>query len=282
MKKFSPAEAGFLELDAMLVAAKAAATAGRRVLLEYFGKIKQIESKFQAGLVSEADKETEKEIERVLKEHAPQSDFLGEEMAFSSQNEKQLVGLHSQSKMDERGLWIVDPLDGTTNYVHRFPIFCISIGLRLRGEMVLGLVDVPLLNKTYWAIKGRGAFVNGEVIRVSQTDTLKQSLLTTGFFAEIEENLEKQLKTFSKIVRKVRGVRRPGAAAYDLCLVAEGVFDGFWERHLKPWDTAAGFVLVKEAGGQVTTLEGEEYDPFCTSILASNSKLHAVLVEELS
>ncbi len=265
-----------LDLSRALDTAKEAARQGRRLLLDYFGQLKQVQEKHLAGLVSEADVCSEEAMKRILLGDFPQWEFLGEEESFSTSPESS--GEVLRSRATENPCWVVDPLDGTTNYVHGFPIFCISIGLEWHGELLLGLVDVPLLDKTYWATQGGGSFVNGEPIRVSQRAILKDSLLATGFFSQNKPALTEQLKIFSAVVAECRGVRRAGAAAYDLCLVAEGVFDGFWEKNLKPWDTAAGALLVKESGGRVSTYSGDTYSIYGNSILATNSLVHDSLL----
>ncbi len=246
---------------------------GREVLMHYFGRLENVEEKFQAGIVSEADKESEKIIFSELKKYFPNAEYLGEEssvdgMAYSSPSEK--------------GRWIIDPLDGTTNYVHRFPIFCISMGYEIAGKMQLAVIDVPMLGEVYTAIRGRGAFINGKPLRVSSTEALKDSLLATGFFGQDDQQLAEQMPIFSSLVRQTRGIRRPGAAAYDLAMVARGVFDAFWEKGIKPWDAAAGILLVEEAGGLVTTYRGQEYNPYKNSILASNKKVHQKILEIIS
>lgn len=263
--------AGFMDWDAALYKAIKAAKLGRDVLLHYYGRLEHIEEKFQAGLVSEADKESEKVIFEYLQKNFPGDEFIGEESTLDSTKIQAPRG---------KGRWIVDPLDGTTNYIHRFPIFCVSIGYEYEGQMQLAVIDVPMLNEVYTAIRGRGAYVNGRKIQVSKTGKIRDSLLATGFFAENEENLREQLGIFSDVVRRCRGVRRAGAAAYDLTQVARGVFDGFWEKGLKPWDSAAGMLLVTEAGGTVCTYRGKEYTPFKNSIIATNANLSPILVSD--
>lgn len=248
-----------LDLSQALNTALKASQQGRQVLLDYFGRLKKVQDKLHAGLVSEADLESEKVIAAELKKGLPGVGVLGEEEAYLTKQEKV-----------EATTWVVDPLDGTTNYVHGFPIFCISIGLQWHGELMVGLVDVPMLNKTYTCVKGGGAFVNGERIHVSGRDRVKDSLLATGFFPDNVTALKEQLRIFSDLVYEARGIRRAGAAAYDLCLVAEGVFDAFWEKNLKPWDTAAGTLMVREAGGVAWTYGGAEYNLGEDSILAGN------------
>ncbi|KHD89257.1 MAG: myo-inositol-1-monophosphatase [Bdellovibrio sp. ArHS] len=247
-----------------------AVSLGREVLLSYFGNLEHIEEKFQAGLVSEADKESERVIAEHLKKNFPTIEFLGEETfaAKSAPGAKVEV-----TPAGPEGRWIVDPLDGTTNYIHRFPIFCISLALEMNGNIQLAVIDVPMLNETYTAIRGQGAFVNGRRLKVSTNPELKKALLATGFVAEHEHVISEQLKIFDEMVRKCRGVRRPGAAAYDLTQVARGVFDGYWERNIQPWDAAAGILLVEEAGGIVQTYKGDKYNPYKNSIVAGNAEI---------
>ncbi len=239
---------------------------GRKVLLDYFGHLKKIEEKKHAGLVSEADKESEKIISEELKKILPDAEFLGEESSFAG-------ATVAAGRANEKGRWILDPLDGTTNYIHRFPLFCISLALEVDGDLKLAVIDVPLLNETYTAIRGQGAWVNGQSLKVSNTQEIEKSLLSTGFFADDVPSLEEQLKIFSHFVRKARGVRRSGSAAYDLCQVARGVFDAYWEKNLKPWDTAAGQLLVEEAGGTLLTYDGRPYNPYENSLISGNTAI---------
>jgi myo-inositol-1(or 4)-monophosphatase len=259
-----------LDLTQALNTARKAAQAGREVVLEYFGRLKKVQEKAQAGLVTEADLESEKVITAILKADFPDLPVLGEEGAFLSHDSHV-----------EASSWVVDPLDGTTNYVHGFHIFNVSIGLQWRGDLVVGVVDVPLLGKTYAAARGRGAEVNGEKLAVSRRTTVCESLLATGFFPDDIAALKEQLKIFSELVFEARGIRRAGAAAYDLCLVAEGVFDAFWEPNLKPWDAAAGTVLVREAGGVVWDYGGRDYRMGDRTLLAGNPTLARSLVERI-
>lgn len=247
---------------------------GREVLLKYFGHLDAVEEKVGAGLVSIADKESEKIIQAELKKFFPETEFLGEESDYAA---KTIV----REPATKVGRWILDPLDGTTNYVHRFPIFCISLALEYQKEIQIAVIDVPILNETYTAIRGQGAFLNGRKIKVSNTETIRDSLLATGFFADNVPALEEQIKIFSKLVRQSRGVRRAGAAAYDLCMVARGVFDAYWEKNLSPWDSAAGQLLVQEAGGHVVTYRGNSYDPYQNSIVATNGRLTQALVQDM-
>lgn len=254
-------------------AALAAVKLGRACLLGYFGKINHIEEKDKAGLVSEADRESEKIIQAYLAEHCPEVSLLGEESAYLEK--QQLVRSHKGAR------WILDPLDGTTNFIHQFPIFCISLALEVDGELELGIIDMPILNQTWTAQKGKGAYCNGERVSVSKTDDFSKALLATGFFADEGESMNLQLKIFSNLVKKARGIRRAGAAAYDLALVSSGVFDLFWEQKLQPWDTAAGQLLIQEAGGIVRTYEGKPHHPFERSIVAGNPVLVNKFLEQI-
>jgi myo-inositol-1(or 4)-monophosphatase len=247
---------------------------GRASLLGYFGKISQIESKEKAGLVSEADRETEKIIQNYLKENCPDVDFLGEEQSFAE---------GENFIRDFKGArWILDPLDGTTNYVHQFPIFCISLALEVNGVLEIAIIDVPMLNQTWTAQKGQGAFCDGKKISVSKTSEFKDSLLATGFSDYLTPDLmNQQLEIFSKLMKQARGIRRAGAAAYDLALVSSGVFDMFWERNLKPWDTAAGQLLIEEAGGVVKNFSGDRHNPFDSGIVAGNPILVEKFLKEM-
>jgi myo-inositol-1(or 4)-monophosphatase len=258
------------ETNAALSAAIKAARLGREVLLNYLGRLERVEEKFQQGLVSEADKESEKVIFDYLRKNFPSDLFLGEESTADVHNIQQVKGRR----------WVVDPLDGTTNYIHRFPVFCISISLEIDGEPQVGVIDVPLLGEVYTATKGGGARVNGQILKVSQSQQLKDTLLATGFFGDNEPVLKEQLKIFSQVVRKCRGIRRAGAAAYDLCMVARGVFDAYWEKGLKPWDSSAGVLLVREAGGVVSSYRGETYSPYHKTLLAGNPAVHKLLKKE--
>lgn len=248
-----------------------AVLAGRACLLGYFGKINNVEEKDKAaGLVSEADRESETLIKGMLAKAFPDFDFLGEETAY-------LEG-KDQFTASSRPRWILDPLDGTTNFVHKFPIFCISLGLEVNGEIEIGIIDMPMLKQTFTAIRGQGAWCiqpdgTREKLSVSKTENFEQAFMSTGFVNEKREVLSEQLKIFEDVVWKAQAVRRPGAAAYDLALIASGVFDLYWEKNLKPWDSAAGLLLVKEAGGIVITYEGENYDPFKKSSIAGNETI---------
>ena len=256
-----------------------AAKAGREVLLQYFGRLSNVEEKHLQGLVSEADIESEKAIVAVLKEFSSEIDIMGEEQSF-------MDDFTPDENIKPGRRWIIDPLDGTTNYVHQFVAYSISIGLEWDGEIIYGIVDLPSFKSHYWAARGEGAYkvtpASQKKLAVSQRNEMKQALVATGFAASRPDVMVEQLKTFTRLVPHVRGVRRAGSAAIDLCLVAEGVFDAYWEKNLKPWDTAAGCLLVEEAGGCVTNYSGDRYSPFMDSLLATNEKLQPNFLQNLN
>lgn len=245
-----------------------AAYAAGHVLKRNFRKKLKIEEKPGAGLVTNADFEAQDRAVKILRKGFPDFGFLTEEAKpVASRGE---------------GRWIIDPLDGTTNYVHGFPMFCVSIAAEWAGQIVLAVVYHPILDEMYVAGRGKGATVNGKKIHVSETLKLENALLTTGFTYHKQELLRSEMKAFENLSSVARAVRRPGSAVLDLAYTARGVFDGFWERNLSPWDVAAGSLLVTEAGGQVTDLTGRPFQIEQRQILASNSLLHTALVREIS
>ncbi len=175
--------------------------------------------------------------------------------------------------------WIIDPLDGTVNFAHGFPMFCVSIAFEAAGLVEYGVVYDPLREELFEARRGGGATLNGEPIRVSSVDRLDAALLATGFPYDIRERLPETLGRLGRIMGVAQGVRRAGSAALDLCYVASGRLDGFFEENLKPWDTAAGVLLVREAGGRVSTFNGESYELTSRNILASNGLIHKKIIE---
>lgn len=210
----------------LLKAAVEAAHASGDILAHHFGKTLRVREKTGAGLVTNIDIASEKAALRILKKSFPDFGFLTEES-----------GIHAARSA---GRWVIDPLDGTTNYIHRFPMFCVSIAAEWEGEVIVGVIYHPILKDTYTAIRGKGAFVNGKRLRVSSTSRLEDSLLTTGFTYRKDEWLHAEMQAFENLSAVARAVRRPGSAALDLAYTARGVFDGFWERRLSPWDVAAG------------------------------------------
>ncbi|MCH7949446.1 MAG: inositol monophosphatase [Candidatus Dadabacteria bacterium] len=249
------------------VAEKTAREAGV-VLLENLGKVKKIEFKAKNSLVTEVDKLSEEIIINNIKKSFPSHDIFAEESGRHSENSDYL--------------WLIDPIDGTTNYAHAYPFFSISIALEVKGEVEIGLVYDPVKDEMFTAEAGKGAYLNGELIKVSKSDSIEHSHVCTGFMHEIEWMVEANIKHFGNFIRRARAVRRDGSAALDVCYVACGRFDGFWELGLNPWDTAAAVLILKEAGGQVTTFSGDEYSIYIKEILASNSIIHGQMMEILA
>jgi myo-inositol-1(or 4)-monophosphatase len=235
------------------------------VLLKHYRKVHSIERKKGAGIVTEADKNAEAFLLKQIFKKFPQSAVITEE-----------TGHHG--KGDDL-VWILDPLDGTTNYAHGFPWFCVSIGLHVEGKARAGLIYHPLLKDWFYAEKGKGAFLNGKRLKVSQTSNLQDALLGTGFYYTTGKQLSEEIEIFRRVQDKALGVRRPGSAALDLAYVASGRYDGFWERGLAAWDVAAGFLLVTEAGGTVTGYSGNTVSVFDSEAVATNGKLHKPILE---
>lgn len=251
-----------INTDKLFEAAKEAAVEAGKIQLSFFNKKKQISHKLnEFDLVTNADKAAEEKIISVINTHFPEHDFLGEES-----------GLHKENKSEY--IWVIDPIDGTTNYAHNFPHFAVSIGLMYKGELVLGVVYDAFKKEMFWAAEGVGAFLNDEKIHVSMVENLNESLLSTGFPCERADILEENLAYFREMLFKTQAIRRPGSASLDLCYVACGRLDGFWELNLSPWDTAAGTVIIRQAGGKVTNFETEQYDMYVKNILASNGLIH--------
>jgi len=244
--------------------AKEAATASGKILIRLFGQVSHVIKKGDIDLVTEADFQSEKTVIEIIRRHFPQDSILSEE-----------VGGYERSS---NRTWLIDPLDGTTNFVHGFPFFAVSIALEIDKELVIGVVLNPFMDELFEAAKGTGAFLNSKPIAVSRTPKLTEALLATGFPYDIHEKAEEVLNRLKKMVITSQGVRRPGAAAIDMCYVAAGRLDGFWEQGLKPWDTAAGMVMIQEAGGKLSTFQGGHYTPYQNSIVAANPFIHKAMI----
>jgi myo-inositol-1(or 4)-monophosphatase len=251
-----------------LEVARHAARAAGKILISIFGHVNHIMKKGSIDLVTEADLEAEKIILKTIRRNFPKDSILSEESGKQQ---------HTSGRT-----WIVDPLDGTTNFAHGFPFFAVSIALEIEKEIVLGIVYNPQMDEYYEAVRGKGSSLNNNPINVSGTSNLDESLLATGFPYDIREKSEEIIKFFSKMIVRSQGVRRPGSAAIDLCYVAAGRLDGFWEQGLNPWDTAAGIIIVEEAGGTVTTFEGKPYSPFKKTIVAANPLIHGEMIRVLN
>jgi len=241
------------------VAVEAAHAAGA-LLQHYEDGPRQIHHKGAIDLVTEVDLACEQSIRDVLTSHTPEIPILGEEQGGAR---------------DAPTTWIVDPLDGTTNYVHGFPYYGVSIALRRNHQLVVGVVYDPVRDKTYRAQMGAGAWCNDRPMSVSHCPDLSSALVGTGFAYDRRERSAFYLRYFEPVLKRVRGVRRAGAAAMDLAMVADGRLDAYWEFGLQPWDVAAGIVLVREAGGRVTGHDGTDIAPTLESPLATNGLLHA-------
>ena len=233
------------------------------------GKIRNIERKGgqETNLVTEIDKKSEQLIISKIKQHFPQHDFLCEESGAA------------EVKSEYR--WIIDPLDGTVNYTHALPIYSVSIGLEFKGEIILGVVYDPSLDELFTAEKGKGAWLNKNRIEVSKTTKLIESLLVTGFAYDVNERPEPSVSHFRNFLAEAQAIRRLGSAALDLCYVAAGRFDGFWEGVIRPWDMAAGVLIVTEAGGKWTDFRGVPSNVYKEEMLATNGLIHEQMVEVL-
>ena len=249
----------------LAVAVEAALAAGR-LQLQYLRRGLQVRKKGVVDLVTEADLAVEQDIRSRVAHHFPSHTFLGEEAG------------HTASKAGSAFQWIVDPIDGTTNFVHGLPLFCVSIALQIEGRVDLGVVYSPVAGELFTAERGQGARLNGARIHVTREQSLIDALLVTGFPPQAHGAYDEQLAIFGEFLSRARAVRRLGSAALDLAYVAAGRFDAFWERSLHAWDVAAGTLLVEEAGGRVTSFGGGSFDPFGDQLLASNGVLHSQLV----
>lgn len=250
-----------MDLDYIKRSAVAAAYEGGRVLRSRFGNLSSIGRKSGLELLTEADVASEAAILEVVRSRFPDHGILAEESGRAG-----TVGTDFE--------WIVDPLDGTTNYAHRIPVFAVSIAFAQAGEPSAGVVLNPMTGELFCAVKGEGATLNGQTIRVSPNKGIGESLLATGFPYDIHDCADVVMARLSRCVRSARGIRRMGAASLDLCYVASGRFEGFWEQNLQPWDTAAGSLIAREAGASVTDFSGNAYRVGRGDILATNGNIH--------
>ena len=243
-----------------------ATNAGAKELKRFFnGKFTISNKEGVNNLVTQADFASDKAIREVIKSAFPDHGIVSEE---------------SDEKIsDSEYKWIIDPIDGTVNFANNIPICCVSIGLEYKGAILMGAVYNPILNEFFFAEKGKGATLNDEKIWVSNKTEVLTSCLVTGFPYTYLDHPNGPLEVFSRLIREGIPVRRLGSAAIDLCWVAAGRFDGFYEHQLYPWDSAAGFLIVEEAGGKVTNLKGEPYSPYEFGIVATNGKIHEELLK---
>jgi myo-inositol-1(or 4)-monophosphatase len=251
--------------QALLAVAKQAALSAGKLLKAHYGKLKasQISTKSKNDFVTELDKKSEQLIISIIKKNFPDHAIVAEESGKSS-------GAGDI-------LWVIDPLDGTSNYIHHFPLFSVSIGILIGGEPATGVVFDPIHEEIFTAIKGKGAYLNGRKIRVSRTALLQDAFMTTGIPFRARERFDRYMESFREISVGSVGMRRGGSAALDLCYVACGRFDGFWEIDLAPWDIAAGALMVTEAGGKITDPHGQGHF-LKGDIVASNGKIQRELL----
>ena len=246
------------------------------LLMEYFRRRVKIEYKGEADLVTEADRNSEALIIRRVREQFPTHAVLGEESGSVAASAASSAGYR----------WYVDPLDGTTNFAHGYPVFCVSLGIeRLNAagnaERVAAVVYDPTRDELFSAELGRGAFLNGVKVNVSSAASLRDCLLATGFPSQ-KRHKNPNIHFYHQLTLKTHGVRRAGSAALDLCYVACGRYDGFWEFNLNSWDTAAGVLIAQEAGGTVTDFAGGEFDIASRQVLATNTLIHPALLKEFA
>jgi myo-inositol-1(or 4)-monophosphatase len=228
----------------------------------------RIDKKGTIDLVTDVDLECERLCRRIIAERFPDHDVLAEELS-SGPGEKARSAYR----------WVFDPLDGTTNYAHGLPIFCASLALEIDGQPVAGAVFDPTRRELFTAERGEGAFLNGSRLRVSPADTLLDALLVTGFPYDVHQEGGELVALFGAFMARARAVRRLGSAALDLCYVAAGRFEGFWEQKLKPWDVSAGALIVAEAGGRVTGMDGAAFDAAAAHLVASNGEVHDQMLD---
>ncbi len=254
----------------MLTTAIEAAKEAGKFLKYNVGRVRNVEIKQgeERNLVSEIDKGSEEKIISIIKRKYPSHAILAEESGASD------------STSDYK--WVIDPLDGTTNFLHGLPIFCVTIGIEFKGEIIAGVVYDPNLDELFTAQKGSGAFLNGKRLKVTSASKLIDSLLVTGFPYDIAQNPDNAIGHFVNFVVEGQGIRRLGSAALDLSYVAAGRFDGFWEVNLNPWDMAAGVLFVREAGGKVTDFSGGESTIYKKQVLATNGIIHDAMLNVLS
>ena len=240
-----------------------------QLLLEKFGRKINISKKGDINLVTEADLASESLIIERIKSHFPKHSILAEESG-----EAVVIGDGTTWK------WIIDPLDGTTNFAHGYPCFCITLALEHEGEVVIGVTFDPTRNELFAAERGRGASLNNKPIRVSQTEELGDSLIVTGFPYDFKRR-EDFARHLTQFLLNSRGVRRDGSASIDMAYVACGRFDGFWEEGLNPWDMAAGVLIIEEAGGQISGYDGSKFSLYSPPIVASNGLIHSQMLSVL-
>jgi myo-inositol-1(or 4)-monophosphatase len=253
------------ELDTFLSTAWEAANNAGTVIREAWGEAQEIEYKGAIDLVTPTDRASERRIIEVLRRRFPEHSMIAEEETNLSSGRGSYC-------------WIIDPLDGTTNFAHSYPHFCVSIALERDGQIIVGLVYDPLRRECFSAVKGQNTTLNGKAIKISTVEKLDRALLATGFPYDRRENADQYLTYFKAFMTRTQGIRRSGSAALDLCYVACGRIDGFWELKLRPWDVAAASLIIEEAGGKLSDFSGNEFTIWGTETLASNNAIHEEMV----
>jgi myo-inositol-1(or 4)-monophosphatase len=251
-----------MDLQELLPQVRAAVIESGDLIKDAWDKPRNVRYKGRIDLVTETDVAVEHDLKDRLAKILPEASFLAEESA-------------ADAPLNDL-TWVIDPIDGTTNFMHQVPLVCTSVGLWRNGRIVMGIINAPIMNECFYAISGGGAWCNDKQIFVTRTDQLEQSLIATGFPYTITEDADEITDRLRRVLKASQGVRRLGAAALDLAYLAAGRFDAFYEKGLKPWDTAAGWLLVNEAGGKVSEYDASvDFSLYSKSLLASNTLLHA-------
>ena len=264
-------------MDKIAQIGRQAALAAGAVMRLNYEKPHEITMKGAIDPVTETDYQCQEIIIGMIRQAFPDHGFLAEETAGGEpppDAQETGPGLAWEADAPPTCRWIIDPLDGTVNFAHGFPVFCVSIAFETDGVIEYGVVYDPMRDELFEGRRGQGAWRNGQPIRVSDTARLDRALIATGFPYDIRERVTASMTRLGRVVASAQGVRRAGAAALDMCYVACGRFDGYFEENLKPWDTAAGVVIVTEAGGKISTFDGDDYDIFAPNIAVSNGGLH--------
>lgn len=253
-----------------LETAKIAAENASKIITEYAGSgAFDVSLKGKNDLVTDADIASEKGIIKTIREEFPEDFFLAEES-------------NQETELPSGRVWIIDPIDGTTNFSHGFPVYCVSIALWVDGIPKVGLVKEVAKGEIFWAMEGEGAFLDGNKISISGLNDPSKSLIGTGFPYTAFNHIDQYLNLLKSLMQNTHGIRRPGAASYDLCCTACGRFDGFFESGLSPWDVAAGALIIKEAGGIVTDWQNGEDWLFGKTIIGGNQEMHEFLLNEIN
>jgi myo-inositol-1(or 4)-monophosphatase len=268
-------------LEKIVTVGRQAALAAGAVLRLNYLKPHDIHLKGVIDPVTESDLQAQEIIMALIRRHFPEHGFLAEEEVGEENVGAGASGPWPSPQSSSSPRWIIDPLDGTVNFAHGFPLFCVSIACEVGGVLEYGVIYDPLRDELFEAKRGGGATLNGQPIRVSRTESMNAALLATGFPYDIRERLPETMARLGRMLGLSQGVRRAGSAALDMAYVACGRFDGFYEENLQPWDTAAGLLIIEEAGGRITTYDGGEYTIFSSTIAASNGRLHGAMLEAL-